>query len=191
LSQLKNVVNAERDISLPAYDRWIDIAVKNLLPAVVHKTNPEAILGNNYEFIRSLTHERDVIIDQLSENLRYYVKGPAGSGKTWLAFEQARRWSAMGKKVAIVSYNRGLTSYMHIKNNELADESKVNFVGRTFWFGFVPSNMTRSAQPSNPKRLIVVIMSALNLTSVRAALFTSVRSRNVPNNDVIPKQTLG
>jgi thymidine kinase len=129
LSQLKNVVNAERDISLPAYDGWIDVAVKNLLPAVVHKTNPEAILGNNYEFIRSLTHERDVIIDQLSENLRYYVKGPAGSGKTWLAFEQAKRWSADGKKVAIVTYNRGLTSYMHIKNNELADESKVNFVG--------------------------------------------------------------
>jgi hypothetical protein len=129
LSQLKNVVNAERDITLPNYQGWVDIVVKNLLPTVVHKTNPEAILGNNYEFIRSLTHERDVLIDQLSENLRYYVKGPAGSGKTWLAFEQAKRWSAAGKKVAIVSYNRGLTSYMHIKNDELADESKVSFVG--------------------------------------------------------------
>lgn len=129
LSQLKNVINAERDIDLPQYDAWVDVAVKNLLPTVVYKTNPKAILGNNYEFIRSLTHERDVLIDQLSENLRYYVKGPAGSGKTWLAFEQARRWSVAGKKVAILSYNRGLTSYMHIKNNELPDDSKVSFVG--------------------------------------------------------------
>ena len=129
LSQMKNVANMERDVSLPDYAGWVELAIRNLQPAVVQKTNPEAILGNNYEFIRSLTHERDVILTQLEENYRYYVKGPAGSGKTWLAFEQAKRWSAEGKKVAMVAYNRGIVSYMHVKNSELSDELKINWIG--------------------------------------------------------------
>ena len=129
LSQMKNVANAERDVSLPSFEGWVDIVVKNLQPIVVQKANPEAILGNNYEFIRSLTHERDVIITQLAENYRYYVKGPAGSGKTWLAFEQAKRWSAEGKRVAIVAYNRGIVSYMHLKNAELPVEDQVAWIG--------------------------------------------------------------
>jgi hypothetical protein len=129
LSQLKNVVNAERDVPLPSFNGWIDIAVKNLQPIVVQKANPEAILGNNYEFIRSLTHEREVVLTQLEENFRYYVKGPAGSGKTWLAFEQAKRWSADGKKVAVLAYNRGIVSYMHLKNAELPENQKIGWIG--------------------------------------------------------------
>lgn len=129
LSQMKNVINMERDVPLPDYSGWVDLIVKNLKPAVVQKTNPEAILGNNYEFIRSLTHERDVVLTQLQENYRYYVKGPAGSGKTWLAFEQAKRWSSEGKKVAILAYNRGIVSYMQIKNAELPEEQQVNWIG--------------------------------------------------------------
>ena len=129
LSQMKNVINVERVVPLPNYEAWVDIIVKNLQPVVVQKTNPEAILGNNYEFIRSLTHERDVIITQLSENYRYYVKGPAGSGKSWLAFEQAKRWSKEGKNVAIIAYNRGIVSYMHIKNAEIQDSEKVAWIG--------------------------------------------------------------
>jgi len=129
LSQLKNVVNMERDVPLPQYDGWVDLVVRNLKPSVVQKTNPEAILGNNYEFIRSLTHERDVVLTQLEENYRYYVKGPAGSGKTWLAFEQAKRWSAEDKKVAILAYNRGIVSYMHIKNAELPEGQQISWIG--------------------------------------------------------------
>ena len=147
LSQMKNVVNMERDVPLPDYAGWVELVVRNLQPAVVQKTNPEAILGNNYEFIRSLTHERDVILTQLEENFRYYVKGPAGSGKTWLAFEQAKRWSAEGKKVAIVAYNRGIVSYMHVKNAELPDDQKISWIG-TF-HDFATSIGSTAGDPAN------------------------------------------
>lgn len=129
LSQIKNVSYAERKIPIPDLENWVEFAANNLLPIVAHKTSPQAVLGNNYEYIRSLTHERDIILKQLAENTRYYVKGPAGSGKTWLAFEQARIWTAEGKKVALLSFADGLASYFHRKNSELEPSQQIDFIG--------------------------------------------------------------
>jgi hypothetical protein len=129
MSSFKSNLNAQRMTELPKFDGWVGIASKCLLPVVALKTDPVAVLGNNYEFVRSLTHERELYLDQLAENNRYYVKGPAGSGKTWLAFMQAERWSAEGKKVAIVAYNRGLITYLDRKNAELPQGKKIAWIG--------------------------------------------------------------
>jgi len=129
LKQIKNLLANIKTFPLPGYDKWVDVAAKNLIPLAAQETDRESVLGNNYEFIRGLTHERKVILDQLEENNRYYVKGPAGSGKTWLAFEQARRWKRQGLKVGLVAYNRGLVSYMLNKNAELSIEEKADWVG--------------------------------------------------------------
>ena len=128
MRQIQTVLNTLRNHSLPAFDGWVDIALKTLTPLAAQDADREAVLGNNYEFIRSLTHERELILDQLEDNNRYYVKGPAGSGKTWLAFEQARRWSKQGLKVGILAYNRGLTSYMIKKNLEVPENEKAAWV---------------------------------------------------------------
>lgn len=128
-NQIKNLLTNIKTFPLPAYDKWVDIAVKNLIPLAAQETDRESVLGNNYEFIRGLTHERTIILDQLDENNRYYVKGPAGSGKTWLAFEQARRWKREGLKVGLVAYNRGLISYMHKKNAEVTESERVDWIG--------------------------------------------------------------
>ena len=128
MRQIQTVLNTLRNHSLPTFDGWVDIALKILTPLAAQDADREAVLGNNYEFIRSLTHERELILDQLEDNNRYYVKGPAGSGKTWLAFEQARRWSKQGLKVGILAYNRGLTSYMIKKNLEVPENEKAAWV---------------------------------------------------------------
>jgi len=44
---------------------------------------------------------------------RYQVVGGPGSGKTFLALEQARRWASAGSRVAFVAYSRGLTTWVH------------------------------------------------------------------------------
>jgi hypothetical protein len=129
LKQIKNLLTNIKTFPLPSYDKWVDVAAKNLIPLAAQETDRESVLGNNYEFIRGLTHERKVILDQLEENNRYYVKGPAGSGKTWLAFEQARRWKEQGLKVGLVAYNRGLVSYMLNKNAELPESMRPDWVG--------------------------------------------------------------
>ena len=128
VSQIKSLLAGVHTFPLPAYDDWVDVAINVLIPLSAQDTDRQGVLGNNYEFIRGLTHEREVYLEQLSDNNRYYVKGPAGSGKTWLAFEQARRWSKEGLKVGVLAYNRGLVSYMLNKISEVSEDEKVAWV---------------------------------------------------------------
>ena len=66
--------------------------------------------------------ERDALADHLTEQQglilevsglvrRMEIRGGAGSGKTWLALEQARRLQHGGERVALVCYSRGLAAY--------------------------------------------------------------------------------
>ena len=64
------------------------------------------VLESNHQYIRDLTHERANLLEQLQDNERYFVRGPAGSGKSWMAFEQAKLWTAQGKKVAMIAFNQ-------------------------------------------------------------------------------------
>lgn len=128
VSQIKSLLTSVHTFPLPAYDDWVEIAKKVLIPLSAQDVDHKGVLGNNYEFIRELTHEREIYLDQLADNNRYYVKGPAGSGKTWLAFEQARRWASQGLKVGILAYNRGLISYMLNKESEVSDSEKISWV---------------------------------------------------------------
>jgi hypothetical protein len=59
-----------------------------------------------------LTHEQAVILGAISLLPRVEIPGGAGSGKTWLALEQARRLSRGGKRVALTCYSRGLAEYL-------------------------------------------------------------------------------
>jgi hypothetical protein len=55
------------------------------------------------------------LLDQLAENRQFLVKGGPGSGKTWLAFEQACRWaneSPQGQSVLFLCYNLALTHFL-------------------------------------------------------------------------------
>ena len=144
MSQIRNQLNNVRTFPLPAYDNWVELAIKVLIPLSAQKTDRESVLGNNYEFVRGLTHERNQILDQLADNNRYYVKGPAGSGKTWLAFEQAKRWTKEGMRVGILAFNRGIVTYMNTKNAELPEDEQVAMVdtihGFAEWMGSSAGN---------------------------------------------------
>lgn len=59
-----------------------------------------------------LTEQQGMVLDAIRALPRVEVRGGAGSGKTWLALEQARRLTADGKRVALVCYSRGLAAYL-------------------------------------------------------------------------------
>lgn len=59
-----------------------------------------------------LTEHQSVILDAIRLLNRVEVRGGAGSGKTFLAMEQARRLAREGKRVALVCYSHGLASYL-------------------------------------------------------------------------------
>jgi hypothetical protein len=67
-----------------------------------------------------LTQRQVMLIDSLLGNRRLLVKGGAGTGKTVLAFEAARRLADMGKSVAVLCYNKALGE--HLRELVLPDE---------------------------------------------------------------------
>jgi hypothetical protein len=52
------------------------------------------------------------VLDLLSRQKRFTIIGGAGTGKTVLAVEQARRLAQEGKRVALVCYSRGLGRFL-------------------------------------------------------------------------------
>jgi hypothetical protein len=61
--------------------------------------------------LEQMTRDQVRTLDHLRYHRRLKVIGGAGTGKTWLALEQARRLGASGERVALVCYSRGLARY--------------------------------------------------------------------------------
>ena len=64
------------------------------------------------ERVVSLTEDQMLALDIIEANRRVLCEGGAGTGKTFLAMELARRWTATGKKVALVCRSPWLRHYL-------------------------------------------------------------------------------
>jgi ATP:corrinoid adenosyltransferase len=59
---------------------------------------------------RVLTEEQERILEETEEDNRKIFFGSAGTGKTFVAMEKARRLAGEGKKIFLTCYNKNLTS---------------------------------------------------------------------------------
>ncbi len=77
------------------------------------------------------------LLDQLEENRQFMVQGGTGSGKTWLAFELARRWASLGKgqRVLLLCYNVALATFLKRLTGKPAaiDRAKPGEVEVLYW----------------------------------------------------------
>lgn len=64
------------------------------------------------ERIATLTEDQMSMVDVVADNPRVLCSGGAGTGKTFLAMELARRWTVDGKNVALVCHSPWLKSYL-------------------------------------------------------------------------------
>ena len=69
-------------------------------------------VGRIEEKLLSLTEEQYARLDELEANPRCLFEGAAGTGKTLLALEFARRASRDGSKVALICFNRLLGAWL-------------------------------------------------------------------------------
>ncbi|MGH3508354.1 MAG: NERD domain-containing protein [Nocardioidaceae bacterium] len=76
-----------------------------------------------------LTVQQAMLLDVSTLLRRMEIRGGAGSGKTWLAIEQARRLSQAGKRVALVCYSRGLAAYFRNVTAGLPRKQRPAYVG--------------------------------------------------------------
>jgi len=94
-----------------------DMAALNLLTQYLRPEFEMAVtlfqqVSDAEENIASLTQDQMVMVDVVTANPRVLCSGGAGTGKTYLALELARRWTAEGQKVLLVCRSSWLKRYL-------------------------------------------------------------------------------
>lgn len=74
------------------------------------------------EHVRRLTEEQYAILRALRRNPHVHATGGPGTGKTWLALEQARVWAEDGRQVLFVCYSVGLSRWLRAAVSALPDK---------------------------------------------------------------------
>ena len=165
---LSNVLdNARRFLRSKASARWFNPALSE--PDIQQCVTIADILRPDFEFFesagsRSGKLERELVaftaeqfgaLDAMEANPRVAFVGPAGTGKTLLAIETARRGAAAGRKVLLLCFNRLLgkwlegqlsvpgngvvASTIHQHMLAVSSTSVVENPGHTFWERELPA----------------------------------------------------
>lgn len=88
-----------------------------------------AQLRNASEALITLTKEQYRCLDQLDDNPRCLIHGPAGTGKTLLALEEVKKSAARGEKVALFCFNTSLADWMSNYFSEMDETLRPCYVG--------------------------------------------------------------
>lgn len=91
-----------------------------------------------------LTKKQYACIDQLEDNKRGVVRGPAGTGKTLIAVEEAKRATVNGKKVALLCFNASLGKWFKSYFETAPSEIRPQYIG-TF-HGLLHEVVTRNGK---------------------------------------------
>ena len=76
-----------------------------------------------------LTKDQAAMLDKLRAFPRLRVVGGAGTGKTFLALDQARRRARVGDRVALLCYSRGLAAYLREFTSSWPARERPAYVG--------------------------------------------------------------
>jgi hypothetical protein len=79
--------------------------------------------------VSQMTREQYKTLNNLKYNRRLCVIGGAGTGKTWLAVEQARRLARAGDRVALLCYSRGLARFLERETASWPVRERPAYVG--------------------------------------------------------------
>ena len=83
-----------------------DRVVELLIPRFVVELSAKELTRRREAEQAQFTGEQVRVLDLVGENPRLLVEGPAGTGKTWVAAEAARRAAARGQRTLVVVFNR-------------------------------------------------------------------------------------
>lgn len=123
---------------------WVDTVLDLLLGAMDEPGEIHARAAQRLQHVEQLTQEQAALLSVVRRVPRFEVIGSAGTGKTWLAMEQARRWADAGEHVCFVAYTRGVIELVRAALVDLPEGKQPTFIGTFHQLGF-----TWGVQPDN------------------------------------------
>ncbi len=96
-----------------------------------YSISPRRNFEQSEERILHFTEEQYDALDLLLDNERVLFKGPAGTGKTFIALEQARRAKLHGHSVLLVCYNKLLGEWLKFQTSNFEETANI-FTCQTF-----------------------------------------------------------
>ena len=115
---------------------WVEAALQHLRGTADAPAEIAARTAARLRRADELTEAQATLLDFAARVPRYELSGAAGTGKTWLAMEQARRWARVGERVCLVSYGRGVASSMARAMADLPDRERPAFTGTFHQLGW-------------------------------------------------------
>lgn len=88
-----------------------------------------AQLRNASDALIALTKEQYHCLDQLDDNPRCLIKGPAGTGKTLLAIEEVKKSVVRGDKVALFCFNANLADWLSNYFENMPEAVRPKYIG--------------------------------------------------------------
>lgn len=88
-----------------------------------------AQLRNASEALIALTKEQYRCLDQLDDNPRCLIQGAAGTGKTLLALEEAKKSAANGERVALFCFNANLADWLNSYFENMPESVQPAYIG--------------------------------------------------------------
>lgn len=164
-------------------------------PTLRHLNSIVSLMRGDFEFaavggialdmaeqsVRRFTEEQFVALDLLEENDRVLFKGPAGTGKTLLAIEAARRAVRSGKSVALLCFNSLLGVWLKREVADIAEEARS--LGISFHVGTLSGLMVSLLKSDVPEAAETVFWTVDLPLLATEALLTDESA--FPANDLL------
>jgi hypothetical protein len=166
----------EQDVAAPTAED-VDRLVECLAGVGIPQQDLVAGLHEREAECDLLTRDQARVLDMLEGNSRVEIRGGAGSGKTWLALEKARRLTAEGQRVAVMCYSRGLAEFLKRRVATWPTKQQPAYVGTfhnlgigwgvpagsdddsTYWEEFLPGEMVALAGAlPEPERFDAIVI---------------------------------